>query len=311
MAFSTRVKNELARFEPPIKCCKIAELSAILKTCGSLHIRKGGYAFHATSGNAAVARNVVKSFKTLYHLQTEVTTRRSFFRRANSYVIHIPVQDQLPQVLNELGILNHQSLLEYSIPPRLFKNKSCRTYFLRGAFLGAGFLSDPKGEYHFELVLKNYELAASLTDLFHELNLPAKLTYSRKKHIVYLTGSEHIIRFLALIGAHKALLDWEDARTLKEVRNQVNRGVNCDTANLDKTVEAALGQLRDIALIEEEVGILSLYKSLQEIVSLRKQHPYASISELGEAHSPSLSKSAVYHRIRRLSRIADGLRAAS
>jgi DNA-binding protein WhiA len=198
--------------------------------------------------------------------------------------------------------------IRYDVPPRLVRKACCALAYLRGAFLGGGFVGDPRKEYQLELTTNNAQLAFDLRELMKRFNLTAQLVPRRGSYVVYLREGEQIVRFLALVGAYSSLLKLEDVRVLKELRNRVNRLVNCDTANLGKTVEAALSQLRDITLMEEEVGLDRLPQALQEIAEMRLQAPYANLRDLGEMRDPPLSKSAVNHRMRRLSRLADNLR---
>ena len=174
--------------------------------------------------------------------------------------------------------------------------------------MGGGFISNPRKEHHFELTTENRELAQDLQNLLKRFKFPAKISKRKRNFAIYLTESESMVEFLALVGAYSALLKREETRVVKEMRNQVNRLVNCETANLNKTIEAALAQLHDITLVEEEVGLEAIPKSLREIAKVRIKYPYVSLKELGALCKPSLSKSAVYHRIKRLRAIAEGLR---
>ncbi|MDI6892593.1 MAG: DNA-binding protein WhiA [Actinomycetota bacterium] len=308
-SFSTSVKNELARVQPGKKCCQLAELSAIVRMDGVFHIQgKGSYALHTLTENAAVARRVLKLTSDLFQIETQVEVERSPLQKANNYIVFIPNQPSLGQFLNELGVLDDAMNIRYDVPPRLVRKACCALAYLRGAFLGGGFVGDPRKEYQLELTTNNAQLAFDLRELMKRFNLTAQLVPRRGSYVVYLREGEQIVRFLALVGAYSSLLKLEDVRVLKELRNRVNRLVNCDTANLGKTVEAALSQLRDITLMEEEVGLGRLPQALQEIAEMRLQAPYANLRDLGEMRDPPLSKSAVNHRMRRLSRLADNLR---
>lgn len=311
MTFSRLVKNELARIEPSKRCCRLAELSAIIHMDGALHIKNKSYALHTVTENAATARMTVKLFTELFRLDTEVTTRRALLQKTNNYVVYIAPQPGLDQALNELGILDDSMQIEYGILPRLVSRECCAIAYLRGSFLGGGFVSDPQKEHHFELTTENGAHADDLEVLLRKSGFPAKISKRKRNFAVYLTESEAMARFLALVGAHSAHLKWEDVAIVREMRNRVNRLVNCETANLNKTIEAALSQINDIVVIEEEVGLGVMPRGLQEIAQARIEHPYVSLEELGELCRPSLSKSAVYHRIKRLSKMAEDLRSMS
>lgn len=310
MSFSSQVKNELAHRVSRKNCCQVAELSAIIRMDGSLKIsgHSQGYALRLTMENAAVARRVIKLFADIFGLRAKVTVRRSRLSKRNNYLVEVKEDPKLSQTLNELGILDDSLKVRYDITPRLTRKSCCAAAYLRGLFMGGGFVSNPAGDYHLELVSDNNTLVNDARDLMERFNLSPKILSRGNNLKIYLKGSDQIVQLLALIGAHTALLKWEDKRIIKGVRATVNRLVNCDTANLNKAVEAALSQLRDIALIEEKMGIDKLPQGLAELANTRLAYPQSSIRELGEAFQPPLSKSAVYHRIRRLKIVAEKLR---
>ncbi|MEW5706550.1 MAG: DNA-binding protein WhiA [Actinomycetota bacterium] len=308
MSFSNEIKSELAKLQPRQKCCQRAEMSAIIHMDGSLHIAgHEKFALDVSTGNAPVARLLYKYLTDAFALKVESIIRRSVLHKANNYLIHVPNQDKISQALNELGILDDHMLVVQGILPRLVKRDCCAVAYLRGAFLGGGYVSNPKRNYHFELTTDNAEFALDLQALLNRVGLPAKISDRKKNFAVYMKDSEDILRFLALIGAYNALLKWEDERIVKEMRGQVNRLVNCDTANLNKTVNAAAGQIDDIEVIKSKLDIKELPSALQEFARLRVEYPYVSLKELGELFNPPLSKSAVYHRARRMSKLAKKL----
>jgi DNA-binding protein WhiA len=306
MSFSSRVKNELAHIQPSKKCCRLAELSAILRLDGTFHIQgEGSYAFHTKTENAAVARKTYKFLTSSFSVEAGILASKSErLKKNNEYLIYIPAQATLDQLLNETGILDDRMRLRYGIPTRLVRKKCCALAYLRGVFLAVGAVGDPRKEYHFELVIDGEELARGLVDLMNRLELRARMSSRKKNFAVYLKESDQIVKFLALVGAHDTLLKWEDIRIVKDVRNQVNRLVNCDTANLKKSVEAAQAQIEDIMVIERSWGLSGLPGPLRQVAEARLRFPEASIRELGELCIPALSKSAVYHRLRKLSEIA-------
>lgn len=308
MPFSTEVKSELAKLQPKRECCQKAEISAIIHMDGSLHVLGNErFALDISTENAAVARLLYKFLTKYFSLEVESIVRRSVLHKTNNYLIHIPSQNAIVQALNELGILDDHMLVAPGIIHRIIKRDCCAVAYLRGAFLGGGFISNPKGNYHFELATENAELAKDLQSLLKRLGLSAKISHRKRNFAVYMKDSESIIQLLAFIGAYNALLKWEDERVVKEMRGQVNRLVNCDTANLNKAVEAAAGQIDDVEVIETRLGLEKLPVGLQEFARVRVEYPYVSLRELGELFDPPLSKSAVYHRARRLSKLAKSL----
>ncbi len=308
MSFSSDIKHELARNIPSKACCKKAELSAIIKLDGSFHILgKAKFAVHSACQNPAIARKTVKLLSDLFDLEHEVAVKRSNFKKGHDYIVYAPSQPKLNQALNEIGILDDKMLIVPSFLSRLVKRDCCAASYIRGAFLGGGSLGDPAKGYHFELNTDNAQLAEDLIALLERFEIKAKLSVRRSKYVIYIKGAEGVLKFLALVGGHEALLKIEDLRVVKEVRNTVNRLVNCDTANVKRSAFATIGQLKDIEVIDKEVGLENIPRSLFEVASKRVEFPEANLVELGELCDPKLSKSAVYHRIRRLKSLAKKL----
>lgn len=293
---------------PGRRCCRAAELSAVIRMDGNLHLLGNSrFALHLTTENAAAARKCLRLISDLYKLSGKVTIRRSKLSKTNNYLVFVNWQSGLGQALNELGILDDSLNLRQDVPGRLIKRDCCALSYLRGLFLGGGFISDPKSQYHLEFTSDNLFLAQTISDLLKRFDLGSKHTERREHQIIYMKQAQTIFDFLSLIGANAALLKCEDVRILKSVRSSVNRVVNCDTANLNKVVEAALDQLSDIAKIDEAVGLHKLPLALREIAEARIANPQASLKELGEAGELGLTKSAAYHRVRRLKEFADKL----
>jgi len=305
MSFTAEVKDELSRVESKRPCCMKAELAALVRIEGTLHITGNErFRLEIATETAPVARKVIKLLHGLYDLKTELTVRRSVLHKTNNYLITVPTQINLPQALNELGILDDKLGLTQGILPRVVKRDCCAISYLRGAFLGGGFVADPHGDFHFELTAESEQVAEDLAALMRRFEVPAKVTRRRGLFTVYLKGAEPIVTFLALVGAHRALLRTEDVRVVKSMRNDVNRLVNAETANLERTAEAAIAQVEAIMLLEARVGLDNLPPALRELARLRVENPDVSLRELGELADPPLSKSAVYHRVRRIEELA-------
>ncbi|MCL2680413.1 MAG: DNA-binding protein WhiA [Coriobacteriia bacterium] len=308
MSFTAEVRDELSRLEQKHECCNKAELSALIRLDGTV-TRTGSnqYRLEVATENAQVARRIIKLVRRLYQLKTELTVRRSILHKTNNYQITIPNQPQLESVLKELGLAG-SIYLSGGIEPTLIKRDCCAIAYLRGAFLGAGFIASPQGDYHFEIRAHTETLATELSALMARFTGGGRVIARRGAWTVYLKGAEPIIDFLALVGAHKALLETENVRIIKSYRNDVNRRVNAEIANQAKASEAALSQLADIKLIESSVGLDSLAPALADFARLRLRNPEVSLRELGEAAIPPLSKSALNHRMRRLSDVAGRIR---
>lgn len=305
MSFTAEVKDELSRVEPKRDCCLRAELAAIVRIEGTLHLTgKERFRLEVATETAPVARKAIKLLHGLYDLKTELTVRRSVLHKTNNYLITVPSQPRLAGALSELGILDGAMSLTYGILPRVVRRDCCAISYLRGAFLGGGFVADPHGDFHFELTAETEELAQDLGALMQRFEITAKVTQRRGLYTVYLKGAEPIVTFLALVGAHRALLRTEDVRIMKSMRNDVNRIVNAETANLQKAAEAAMSQIEAIHLLAEVRGLENLPPALEELARLRLEQPEVSLRELGELADPPLSKSAVYHRVRRIEELA-------
>ncbi|MDZ4654398.1 MAG: DNA-binding protein WhiA [Coriobacteriia bacterium] len=305
MSFTAEVKDELSRVEVRRQCCPRAELSALVRVEGTLHFTGNErFRLEIATETAPVARKAIKLLHGLFELNTELTVRRSLLHRSNNYLITVPSQPKLAPALLKLGIVDECLTPVYSIPPWLVKRDCCAVSYLRGTFLGGGFVADPHGDFHFELTAETEEMANDLVGLMQRFDMPARVTQRRGTFAVYLKGAEAIVTFLARVGAHQALLRTEDVRIIKSMRNDVNRLVNAETANLEKSANAAIVQIEAIRRLADARGLENLPPALRELAELRLENPEVSLRELGELAEPPLSKSAVYHRIRRLDELA-------
>lgn len=305
MSFSTTTKEELARLENNKDCCELAELAALIRMDGTLQISTNQqYSLNVITENASVARKIYNLAKTSLHLPADIVVRRKLrLKKNNSYLVKI-----YPNGINDLqklGLVNQEGDIQTGIDKKIINKRCDQKAYLRGAFLAGGSISNPEGDYHLEIITNDETLALDLCRIFNKFNLKAKVSRRKNFHVVYLKESEHIFEFLALIGAHQALFEFENVRILKGMRNQVNRIVNCETANLNKTVDAAVRQVENIRLIEKTVGLKSLPESLQEIARLRLEYPDSTLKELGESLTPKVGKSGVNHRLRKLEEIAE------
>ncbi|AEG61804.1 DNA-binding protein WhiA [Desulforamulus ruminis] len=311
MSFSAVTKDELARIIGTKKCCRVAELSALIKMDGSVQISgQKQLSLNIVTENAATARKIFKLVKSLFGLSTEVLVRRKVrLRKNNVYLVRIPPQPGVMEILKALGMVEGGfALSEEGIAEKLVTWDCCRRAYLRGAFLGGGSVNNPEGTYHLEIITDNLPHARDIAGLMQKFNLSAKVSPRKNWYVVYLKGSEQIVECLNHMGAHSALLDFENVRIYKDMRNQVNRLVNCETANLNKTVNAAVRQLDNIQYLADTIGLEKLPRSLREAAELRLQYPDASLKELGELWDPPVGKSGVNHRMRKLERLAEKVR---
>ncbi len=305
MSFSTEVKNELARVLSENTCCQVAELTALMRMGGTVRIggnRNLGVNF--VTENAAVARKALSLLKQGFKLRTElVVTRGRRLKKQNSYQLKVMPAPVVTELLAVLGIMQGDNI-NPGRDTAILRRACCRRAYLRGAFLGGGSVNRPAGEYHLELVTGNSEFAGTLLRMMKYFKLPARITDRKNDNIIYIKDGEAVSAFLNIIGAHNALMEFENVRIMKEMRNQVNRLVNCETANLQKTVNAAVRQVERIKLIERRKGLNHLPRSLRLAAEARLAYPEATLQELAVIMGDGIGRSGINHRLRRLEHIA-------
>ncbi|EJE7235308.1 DNA-binding protein WhiA [Clostridium sporogenes] len=312
MSFSLKVKNEVCKHIKINKQEAIAELSAIMKVSGTLLFTNKQFNFKITTENAAIARLVFKILKEHFGIHTEIMIKKNnSLKKNNIYIILISEEEGVKSLLKEVGIIKETInvfSLDYNIPKNIIECDECRRAYIRGAFLGGGSISNPEKTYHLEFVTHNEDYAKDLSNLINSYNLNSKVIKRKNSYIIYLKEGEQIVDLLNIIGAHASLLELENVRIMKEMRNNVNRLVNCETANLSKTVNAAVRQVESIKFIEREIGLGRLPKNLRDVAELRIKYPDESLRELGKMLNPPVGKSGVNHRLRRIEKIADELK---
>ena len=304
MSFSTDVKEELARVPATCSHCERALLAALIRIEGTLFISgQGRYRLEVVTDAPSVARLAWRLLHETYGLRTELTTRRSVLHKTPNYLIDVPSQEGLVEALRDMGVLGDAGL-ELGVVPELVAKQCCAAAYLRGAFLGSGFVSDPRGDFHFEITVESREMADDLARLMGEKSIRARVMQRRQSYIVYIKSGESILEFLAYVGAHQSALAMENARVVKSVRNDVNRQTNAEMANQMKAASVSVDQIYAMRTVLEAYGVDRLPQALQDVIRLRVTYPDATLKELGERATPPLSKSAVYHRIRRIEQMA-------
>ncbi len=312
MSFSSETKNEIARFKENNKNIEQAELSAIVQMAGSIQIAGlKRINIKITTELNSIARRVFKFLKKEFNINTTIAVNKNqMLKRNNSYVLMVKSEHGAEALLKKLGILENRDgfFPTNRVPSEMFYDEELKRGYIRGAFLGGGSLSDPEKNYHLEFVANNEEYAESLKDLINSLGFNSKIVARKNSFVVYLKESEQISDLLSMIGGYQALLSLQNTKIMKQMRNNVNRIVNCETANLSKTVNAAVRQVENIKLIQDRIGISSLPESLQEIAILRIENEDMSLKELGEMLNPPISKSGVNHRLKKIEQIANDLK---
>jgi len=314
MSFSSTTKNELSRIQFNEDCCALAELAALVRMNGTIQImgmKKINLKF--TTENAAIARRIFSILKTIYNTDVEVMVRRNRqLKKNNNYLIVVNDKEVSKKILEDVGFINNDNASffnpQYKIPSNIISKRCCRRSYVRGAFLGGGSISNPEKTYHLEFVTNNEEHAKDLSDIINSFELHSKIVIRKDNYVVYIKEGEQIVDLLNIIGAHQALLKLEDIRVLKDVRNNINRIVNCETANLGKTIDASMRQIEQIELIKQKMGLNKLPTNLREIAEIRLENPDASLKEIGTMLNPAIGKSGVNHRFRKLEELAEELR---
>ncbi len=312
MSFSSEVKEELSHITGQETHCKIAEMAAIIGLCGKLGLEDGKYSVVLHTENVAIARRFYTLMKEIFHFQPKVSaTQHDFLKKNRFYMISVKESKMALHILKTVQLINNLGQVdeEFSIKDhQVLQRTCCRRAFLRGAFLSAGSITDPEKNYHFEIACQVKERAEQIKELFDFFGLEAKIVVRKKYYVVYMKEGAMISDALNIMGAHIALMKFENVRILKDVRNSVNRRVNCEAANINKTVSAARKQMEDIEYIKSTVGLERLPEGLRDIAYARLEDPDATLKELGEMLPVPVGKSGVNHRLRKLGQIAQNIK---
>jgi DNA-binding protein WhiA len=307
MSFAADVKKELTSLTVQRNLAQ-AELAALIRMNGSLSLSNHQFVLNVQTENAAIARRIFTLLKEHYDVRSELLVRRKMkLKKNNVYIVRLKQETQ--KILLDLDIMDGLMFQSHIADEIKQSDEKTRAY-LRGAFLASGSVNNPEtSRYHLEISSIYEEHNQDICDLLNQFDLNARTLERRNGYITYLKGAEKIADFLTLIGATNSMLKFEDVRIVRDMRNSVNRLVNCETANINKTIDAASKQIENIHFIETTVGLQSLPEKLQEIAELRIQNPEISLKELGEMiPSGAISKSGINHRIRKINDFADNLR---
>lgn len=312
MSFSANTKNELARIIPEKKCCQLAEIAGFIRMCGTIRLAGGGkLKLTLITENPAVARLFKKMIKDYFGAKADLLiSQTAILKKGHLYELTIGSEMDAEQILRETGILLVKegcNIISDGIFPDVIKRKCCKKAYVRGIFLGAGTLSNPEKGYHVEFVCNTEVLANDVRKLVNSFGLRSKIVQRKKSYVVYIKEAEQIIDLLNILGAHGQLLSFENTRIVKEMRNKTNRIINCESANVDKTINAAAKQLENINKIEEKRGLKSLPDKLYQVAILRLENPEASLIELAEMMDPPIGKSGINHRFKKIEELAGKL----
>ena len=313
MSFSSEVKEELSKTAVSARHCRIAELAALISFCGKVTVDEdNSYSLDIHTENAVVAKRCFSLLKETFpvHPSLKISNNVSL-KKHRIYEIIIDNHDDCVVILQAIKLINSYGNLEDQvniINHIVLQNTCCKRAFIRGAFMSSGSVSDPDKNYHFEIVCQDFEKAKQLMGVMNSFELDSKLIRRKKYYVVYIKEGSKIVDVLNIMEAHVALMRFENVRILKDMRNRVNRRVNCETANIQKTVVASVRQQEDIQFLIDQKAFMKLPKNLQEIANLRMDYPDASLKMLGDMLNPPVGKSGVNHRLRKISNIAQDLR---
>jgi DNA-binding protein WhiA len=313
MSFSSKLKEELSRQISLARHCQIAEMAAIISLCGKIMISEDDrYTIKIHTENVAVARKYFTLLKKTFNISTDVSIRRNAYLNKNrTYTVTIREHEDALRVLHAVKLLDENGEVGENlnvVQNVVIQQSCCRRAFIRGAFLSSGSISDPEKFYHFEIVCATEEKAEQLKNIIATFDLEAKIVKRKRYYVAYIKEGNQIVDILNVMEAPITLMELENIRILKDMRNSVNRQVNCETANINKTVSAAVKQIEDIEYIRDTIGLDDLPDNLREVARERLERPESTLKELGEALDPPVGKSGVNHRLRKLCDLAGRLR---
>lgn len=298
MSFSGEVKEELVKQLTTARHCQLAELAAIIEYTGAVRQTEAGISLLEIQQEAPfVAQKCIMLLNRIFHVEIKMEEDENHFYYDNN--------EQITKILQAIKYTQQDDRVVNSL---VMKSLCCKRAFLRGAFLSLGSMSNPEKGYHLEFVCENESQAKQIQDTLSIFDVEAKIVARKRYQVVYIKESEGIVEVLNIMGAHISLMNLENLRILKDMRNSINRRVNCEAANITKTVNAATKQIDDIIYIREHYGFDNLSENLREIAEVRLDYPDATLKELGEYLEPNVGKSGVNHRLRKLSELADRLK---
>jgi len=305
MSFSSTAKSEMCRVPLSGECCEMAELGALIRTAGSLGFSGGAMTLRIDTENPSVARRAFSLIKQLYGVHAAMQMHTNPLKSNHIYSLSV-VGASARLVATDTRLLDEDGI-HFAADAAQLGSACCRIAYVRGAFLGGGSVTNPEKRYHMEFVCSQKEFAEGLLNIIRELGVSAKMIARAKSFVVYLKESDAIVTLLTMMGAHASILNIENIRVMKSVRNTVNRKVNCETGNLSKTVNASVRQQESIEYIRTHLGLDKLSTGLRAVAEARMDHPEATLEELAALVGAG-SKSAVNHKLRKLNSMAEQLK---
>ena len=316
MSFATETKKTIAKLMPEERCCMLAEIAGYARIRGILRLAGGGHlSVSLTSEDPAVVRMLKQLTAAYFDADSDIEVRQgSLLKRENRYRLTFQDERTGEKILRETGMLkvvDGSNVLMDGLAPEVIRKTCCKKACLRGLFLAGGTVNDPEKGYHLEIVCSDKITAADVKKLMNQFSLKAKVVERRGSWVVYIKGSEHVADFLKIVGAYSQVFRLEDVLALKSLRNKTNRIVNCENANLDRSVDAAGRQISNIRFIQEHLGLEQIPERLRNAAELRLAHPELPLSELAKLADPPVSKSGLNHRFAKIAETAERLRGES
>ena len=313
MSFSSEVKEELSKRIGSSRHCQLAEISAIVTCIGHVEMNEAtGAVLYLQTDNSQVLRKFFTLLKKAFNIVTSILERIPDVKAGGrNYRPVLDSEHGAESVLKAIRLIDQNGNLrnpEDGVSQMVTRNSCCKRAFLRDAFLCIGSISDPNKGYHLEYVCSSPELAQQLSGMTLSFDIEARIVQRKKYYVLYIKEGSGIVDLLNIMEAPISLMNLENLRILKEMRNSINRKVNCEVANITKTVNAATKQVEDITYIRDHYGFNKLQEGLREMAEVRLEHPDATLLELGKFLDPPVGKSGVNHRLRKLSELADKLR---
>ncbi len=308
MSFSANVREELSHHCGSAMHCRLAEIAAFISYIGDVRMDENGqFSLFFKSESLPVIRKVFTILKKMYNIGFDIRIRRHAINTKNhTYILEVNQPEVAKNILEGVKMIDREGKMQDSdtVDSQMLRKACCKRAFLRGIFICSGSISEPEKTYHFEIVCDSEARALQVAGLMESFGLDAKWILRKKYYVVYLKEASQIVDMLNVMEAHISLMELENVRILKEMRNGVNRRINCEMANINKTVSASVKQIEDITYIKEHIGFSELSDGLREIAELRLEYPEASLLELGKMLTVPVGKSGVNHRLRKLSQIA-------
>ncbi len=287
-------------------CCQKAELAAYVRTNGSMELGTGGIKIRFDIKSLGTAKRICGIIKSQYNMDADIMEKQDKrFGRVSTYSIRVEDADAAKQMLTDTGVLltdDEHYDIETKLPKGCLRKTCCQKAYLKGTFLGSGSITDPKKEYRLEFASRDEDTDKHIRMLLHSMDVKYHTAMRKSWYVIYITNSSNIVKVLAMLGAHKHLLDMENVIVLKELRNDVNRRVNIETANLSKVIDAAQKQIKAIEILKKHEAYDMLPKSVKAIAELRMDNKEATLTDMAELMD--ISKSAVNHRLRKLIKFA-------